>query len=268
MPVRYPYRRALVTGASSGIGECCARELAARGVSLVLVARRGERLTQLADELRASSRISVEVLVADLTDPEQIALVEKRLAAVAEPVDLLVNNAGSGTTGMFSTLPAAGEIDKIALNVTAVLRLCHAVLSRLVADGHGGILNVSSLAGCTPSPRAATYAASKAFATMLSESLSREVGGSGVHVTALLPGPARTELTDEKRFVITLPKPLWMAPEAIARRGLDAVAAGKTVCIPSRVLSVMTMLGTWMPRSFGYLIGDRLWRTPSSSDPR
>jgi short-subunit dehydrogenase len=261
----YPYHRALITGASSGIGECCARLLAARGVALVLVARRRERLTQLADSLRASSGAEVEILVADLTDPEQIALVEKRLASVVDPVDLLVNNAGAGTTGTFSSQPGDVGIATVALNVMAVLRLCRAVLPRLIEDDHGGILNVSSLAGCTPSPRAATYAASKAFVTSLSESLSREVAGTGVHVTALLPGPARTELTDEERFVIALPKPLWMTPADIARRGLAAVAAGRTVCIPSRILSAMTSIGTRMPRSFGYLVGDRLWRTPSAA---
>jgi uncharacterized protein len=257
---RFPFRRALVTGASSGIGEAFARLLAERGVALVLVARRQERLKELAAELRASHGVEVEVLGADLTDALQIRLVEERLRSSVEPVELLVNNAGTGTTGTFSSLPANGEIDKVALNVVAVTRLCLAALPRMTADRHGGILNISSLAGCTPSPRAATYAASKAYVTSLSESLNREAAGNGVRITALLPGPSRTELTDAEDFIITLPEPLWMESTAIARRGLDAVVSGRAVCIPSRPLALATVIGTRMPRTFQYLVGDRLWR--------
>lgn len=264
MTETYPYRRALVTGASSGIGDALARGLAARGVALVLVARRADRLEKLAAELRAAHGVEVEVLVADLTDAEQIQTVEKRLAVHEDPIDLLVNNAGSGTTGALATLPPSGEVSKVALNVMAVLRLSRAVLPRLIEAGHGGILNMSSLAAVTPSPLNVTYSASKAFVTSMSESLSRETRGTGVHVTAVLPGPAVTELTDEERFVITLPKFLWMTPEQIAERGLKAVAAGKTICMPSRVLGVATVLGQRMPRRLGYLIGDRVWRAPGS----
>lgn len=264
MTASYPYRRALVTGASSGIGDALARGLAARGAALVLVARRGDRLEALAAELRTAHGVQVEVLVADLTDVEQLQTVEKRLQSHEDPIDLLVNNAGSGTTGAFSTLPAQGEADKVALNVVAVLRLSRAVLPRLIEARHGGILNMSSLAAVTPSPLNVTYSASKAFVTSMSESLSRETRGTGVHVTALLPGPARTELTDEEKFVITLPKFLWMSPERIAERGLAAVAAGKILSMPSRPLALATVLGQRMPRRLGYLIGDRVWRTPGA----
>src|SRR5437899_4214482 len=134
---------ALVTGASSGIGEQIARVLAERDVALTLVARRGDRLEALAAELR--SRVTVEVVVADLTKDEDCELVEHRLAD--HPVDLLVNNAGVGTVGNFHELPRQAETDEVRLNVVALLRLTHAALQSMVAAGRGAVLNVGSLAG-------------------------------------------------------------------------------------------------------------------------
>jgi uncharacterized protein len=252
--MKQTYTRALVTGASSGFGEHFARLLSARDTALVLVARRGERLEKLAAELGTE----IEILAADLTEPAGLALVEERLRDTAKPVDLLVNNAGVGTTGAFADLPVEGEAGKVALNVMALMRLCHAALPRMTEARHGGILNVSSLSGATPAPRAATYGATKAFVTSLSESLHRENRRQGVHVTALLPGPAPTELT-EAGFENLLPRLFWQSPEAIVARGLAAVAAGKPVCIPSRVLAAATVTGARMPRSFQYLVGDRLF---------
>jgi len=252
--MKQTYNRALVTGASSGFGENFARQLSARGTALVLVARRGERLEKLAAELGTE----VEILPADLIDPAGLARVEDRLQDTGQPVDLLVNNAGVGTTGEFVQLSAQDETDKVALNVVALMRLCHAALPGMIQARRGGILNVSSLAGTTPAPRAATYGASKAFVTSFSESLYREARRSGVHITALLPGPSPTELTDAG-FDNLLPRLFWQTPEAIVARGLAAVAAGKPVCIPSRVLSIATVTGARMPRSFQYLVGDRLF---------
>ncbi|MFL6114457.1 MAG: SDR family NAD(P)-dependent oxidoreductase [Catenulispora sp.] len=247
------YSRALVTGASSGFGEQFARQLSARGTALVLVARRTDRLAKLAAELGTD----IEILPADLTDPDGVAGVESRLRDSAKPVDLLVNNAGVGTTGGFAALPLAGEINKVELNVTALMRLCHAALPRMTEARHGGILNVSSISSTTPVPWATTYGATKAFVTSFSENLHREVHRTGVHVTALLPGPSPTELTDAG-FDNRLPRVFWQAPEAIVARGLAAVEVNKPVCIPSRVLAFATVTGAWLPRSVQYLIGDRL----------
>ncbi|GAA1958596.1 SDR family oxidoreductase [Catenulispora subtropica] len=242
-----------MTGASSGFGEQFARQLSARGTALVLVARRGERLEKLAAELGTE----VEVLPADLTDPAGLAAVEDRLRDTGNPVDLLVNNAGVGTTGSFTKLSAQNETDKVALNVTALMRLTHAALPRMVEAGHGGILNISSIAATTPVPWATTYGATKAFVMAFSENLNREVRRTGVHVTALLPGPSVTPLTEDG-FDNRLPRLFWQSPEAIVTRGLAAVAAGKPVCITSRVLAFATVTGGRMPRSLQYLIGDRL----------
>ena len=251
--MKQTYARALVTGASSGFGEQFARQLSARGTALVLVARRGDRLEKLAAELGTE----VEVLPADLTDPAGLAAVEDRLRDPAKPVDLLVNNAGVGTSGEFVKLPVEDETNKVALNVTALMRLSHAALPRMIEAGHGGVLNLSSLAATSPVPRAATYGATKAFVLSFSENLHRETRRHGVHVTALLAGPSPTPLTDHG-FENLLPRIFWQAPEAIVARGLAAVAAGKPVCIPSRVLSFATITGSRMPRSFQYLVGDRL----------
>ena len=249
--MKQTYARALVTGASSGFGEQFARQLSARGTALVLVARRGELLEKLAAELGTET----EIRPADLTDPAGLAAVEDRLRDTAKPVDLLVNNAGVGTTGTFAQLPVEGEINKVELNVTALMRLAHAALPRMTAAGHGGILNVSSIAAKTVTPRATTYGATKAFVLSFSESLHRETRRHGVHVTALLAGPSPTPLTDHG-FDNRLPKVFWQSPEAIVARGLAAVAAGKPVCVPSRMLSFATITGSRLPRSFQSLVGD------------
>src|SRR4051794_17098631 len=131
-------KRALVTGASSGIGEAFARRLAERGDDLVLVARSGGRLEALADELRGRYGTDSEVIVADLTDPDELAVVEKRLAT--GPVDVLVNNAGFGTSGDLVTLAIDDEVNEIELNVTALVRLTHAALPAMLERGSGGIL--------------------------------------------------------------------------------------------------------------------------------
>ncbi len=186
------YRSALVTGASSGIGASCARLLAAAGTELVLVARRLDRLTEVAARLSAEHKVNVEVLAADLAEPRARAPVEARLADRARPVELLVNNAGFGTSGPFAGQPVRSAESQIQLNVVALTRLAHAALPGMLERGHGGILNVSSMAGFLLAPGSATYSATKAFVTSFSESLHAEVRKRGVHVTALCPGFTRT----------------------------------------------------------------------------
>jgi uncharacterized protein len=189
------YTRALITGASSGIGEALARELAARHVDLVLVARSADRLAELADELHRAHDVDVELLPADLTDDDGLQAVEARLRQVDAPIDLLVNNAGVGQVGDFVDLDVDGAQQQIELNILAPVRLAHAALPGL-RDRGGGILNVSSISANQPVPRMATYAATKAFLTSWSESLHEELRGSGVHVTALAPGFTRTGFVD------------------------------------------------------------------------
>ncbi|MGH3242840.1 MAG: SDR family NAD(P)-dependent oxidoreductase [Spirillospora sp.] len=226
--MRHAYRTALVTGASSGIGESFARLLAGRGTDLVIVARRAERLDDLARELVERYRVAVEVLAADLTDPLQRSEVEGRLSA--DPVELLVNNAGHGAFGAFAETPLDVQVAQIELNVTAVVRLTHAVLPGMVERGRGGVLNVAAMSGFAPSPGSATFGATKSYVASFSESLHAEVAAKGVHVTALCPGFTRTDEVVHDRPVPS--NLLWLRRDDVARAGLDAVATGRALCIP------------------------------------
>jgi len=244
------YRSALVTGASSGIGASCARLLAAGGTDLVVVARRRDRLDDVAARLADEHKVNVEVLAADLTDPLACAAVEARLADSARPVELLVNNAGFGAAGLFAGLPVRRAESQIKLNVVALVRLAHAVLPVMLERGHGGILNVSSMAGFVLSPGSATYAATKAFVTSFSESLHAEVRGRGVHVTALCPGFTRTEFhaaSDAAGSGIS--GFAWLDSDDVARAGLRGVAAGRALCIPGAQYKAAAQLARIAPRA-------------------
>jgi hypothetical protein len=240
---------ALVTGASSGIGRAVAVRLAADGSNLVVVARRKDRLVELADELTSRHGVTVEILVADVTDPKQLAEVEERLRSGAPPVDLLVNNAGRGGQGAFADIPIDWQDEQIRLNVLAPVRLSHAALAGMVARGRGGILNVSSIAGLQPLPYVATYAATKAYLSTFSHALHEEVRHQGVTVTNLLPGFTTTEFHEAagmSRSVV--PRLAWMKADVVARAGLRALARGRAQCVPGtgyRVLAVVSGLTPW-----------------------
>ena len=193
--MRHSYRSALVTGASSGIGASFARLLAADGCDLVLVARREDRLDQLADELRQQHDVDVEVLSADLGSPEGLAAVTARLTE-GEPIELLVNNAARSARGSLAELTPETIDAQIRLNVTALTQLARAAVTGMLARGYGGILNVSSMASVTASPGSAVYAATKAAVRMLSEGLRQEVKPYNIRTTVISPGAVATELPD------------------------------------------------------------------------
>jgi short-subunit dehydrogenase len=219
---------ALVTGASRGIGRAFATRLAATGHNLVVVARDEPALEELAVELR----VDVEVLPADLTDPDQLALVEARLADTGRPIDVLVNNAGMGTYGEFAMLPIEGVEQEIRLDVLALTRLTHAVLPGMLARGSGGILNVASIAAFQPGPYNAVYSASKAFVLSLTEAIHEEVRKGGVHVTVLCPGATRTEFQERGGFSGgKIPDLLWAEPESVANQALKALARNQAVVV-------------------------------------
>src|SRR5690348_5372149 len=180
----------LVTGASSGLGEQFARQLAARGSGLVLVARSADRLAALADELQARHRVTVATMPADLSRAEQVSRVAAHAAATQ--VDVLVNNAGFGTYGTFAGLDPGREHAEMMVNAVAVVDLAHAVLPSMLAHRRGGIITVASSIAFQPSPRHAVYGATKAFALAFSEALWAETRGSGVRILALCPGPVAT----------------------------------------------------------------------------
>jgi hypothetical protein len=245
-----PWRRALVTGASAGIGTALARELAARGTALVLVARRADRLDTLAAELRAGGA-EVETLAADLATVEGCDAVAARLAVTTSPVDLLVNNAGLGSNGPFASLPIGREIEQVRVNVEAVVRLTRAALDPMLAARRGAVLTVSSVAGHQPGPGNAVYAATKAFATSFTEALVEELRGSGVTATALLPGLTRTEFheaADMTERMEQLPGFVWMQADAVARAALDGAAAGRAVVIPGAGNRALVWVSGALPR--------------------
>jgi short-subunit dehydrogenase len=228
-----PERRvALVTGASAGLGRVFAETLAKDGDDLVLVARDEARLTALAAELERTTGCHAEVLAADLSDDAALGQVAARLADPARPVDLLVNNAGYGLKKPFLVNELAEERAMLDVLVTAVLVLSHAAGRAMQSRGRGGILNVSSVAGWYPR---GTYSAHKAWVTAFTESLSTELAGSGVQVTAVCPGFTRTEFHARAGMddLSGLPGVAWLAAEDVVRQGLADLARGKTVSVPS-----------------------------------
>jgi uncharacterized protein len=240
---------ALVTGASSGIGRSFALALADRGHDLVLVARDQVRLDELAAEVKTAYGRSAEVLRADLTDPEHLAAVEARVTSTNEPIiELLVNNAGVGTAGQFATLDVEGEERQIHLNVIAVVRLTHAALPGMIERGHGGVINVSSVAGYQPTPETATYAATKAFVTSFSEAVHEELQGTGVRLTVLCPGFTRTEFQANAGVQSSdVPDFLWQTPDEVALAGLEAYDRGRPSIVPGMLNKVAATFSEMMP---------------------
>lgn len=246
------FGRALVTGASSGIGAAFAEALAAGGSDLVLTARRVERLEGLAAGLRDAHGVRVELLPADLAREEGLAAVRERLEDDRDPVRLLVNNAGRGSNGPFDRLDAAGESQTVSLNVTAVLALCHAHLGALRRrGGGGGVINVASLAAFQAMPAMATYAASKAFVVSLSESLAEWASRSGITVQALCPGFVRTEFAASNGLeeqAGRIPRFAWMEPQTVVAVSLAAYRRGGGVVVPGIGYRVLAGLSRTLPR--------------------
>lgn len=225
--------RALVTGASAGIGRTFSEQLAARGTDLVLVARDVARLEALAADLRARSGIDVEVLPADLLDDAQLESVAARIGAAERPVDLLVNNAGFGTFGHFADLDVQQELSEVQLNVSALVRLTHAGLAAMEARGSGAIVNVSSLAAYQPSPESAVYSATKAFVNSFTHAVHEEARPKGVHVMAVCPGYTHTEFHDRAGLGTTqIPEFLWQSSDDVVRNALRDLDRRRSVSIP------------------------------------
>ena len=241
-----PWNRALVTGASSGIGEAMVRQLVADGTAVVVVARRRDRLDALAAELGG-----LEVLAADLTDPDGVASVVDRLQDTVEPVDLLVNNAGFGTSGKVADIDPVRSADEIELNVKALVRLTQAALPGMLRRKRGWILNVSSVAGFQAAPDFAVYAATKAFVTSFTEGLHIELRGTGVHATALCPGLTRTEFqsVSSDGELGSFPTFAWMTADQVASSGLAAAARGRAIEVPGPLYKAMVAASEVTPRA-------------------
>ena len=241
-------KRALITGASAGIGEGFARQMARQGYDLVLVARRKDRLDALASELSSKHSISADAVEADLAGEHGLSLVEERLRS--GEIEVLVNNAGFGTTGEFAELSLEREVAELDLNIRAVLRLTHAALAAMVPRKRGAIINVASMAAFQPIPYNATYAASKAFVLHFSEAVHEEVRRHGVTVTCLCPGLVRTEFQQVAGLDADgIPAISVMSVDAVVRSALSAMRGGRAITVPGAV-NVATVAGTRMAPRF------------------
>jgi short-subunit dehydrogenase len=240
-------RRALVTGASAGIGTAFANRLARDGWALTLVARRHGRLEDLAAELRARHAIDVTVLAADLTEAAGLGAVVDAIEA-DDDLELLVNDAGMGDFVVFAESRWAREEAEIRLNVLAVAQLTHAALPPMIKRGRGAVINVSSVAAFQPCPYMATYGATKAFLNSFTEALHEELRGTGVYVQALCPGLTHTEIFARAGADTSdLPSFLWMEPEAVVDESLAALERQAIVCVPGLGNRALTTLSRVLP---------------------
>lgn len=253
---------ALVTGASSGIGKCFAEALAARGTDLVLVARSHSRLEELAERLRREHGREVEVLVADLEDPDQLALVEAKLHSDAR-IDLLVNNAGYGLTGAFAELPLDRSEGQIRCNVTALTRLAHAALSTMKPSRRGGIVNVASGAAFLPTPSLAIYCATKAYVVNFSLALNEETKPYGVQVLAVCPGFTRTEFQARADYdTSALPSFVWQSAEDCVNEALAAYDAKQGLVVTGLQNRLTMALTGFLPKTLLVSLAGRFAKPP------
>lgn len=242
---------AVITGASSGIGEEFTRQLASRGYDLVLVARRADKLVELAGRMHTVHNVECVPFEADLSKPDERDRLCDALAADRSRVEILVNNAGFGTHGFFHETDLKRELELIDVNCAAPVHLTKRVLPWMLERKRGFVVNVSSLSAFTPGPVMAMYFASKAFLLSFSEALWEECRDTGVVVTALCPGPVKTEfqttagLSPKARSSGTAP----VAVESVVHDALEGLFSGKRVVIPGYQARLAAMLSRIMPKN-------------------
>ena len=253
---------ALITGASAGIGAETARELASRGFGVTLVARREERLRELADDLTEEHGVRTEVLAADLGDAAGRKRVPADLEQKGLEVDVLVNNAGFGYAGNFPGESADRQVEMVELNCAAVVDLAGRFLPAMIERGSGAVINIASTAAFQPMPKSATYGATKAFVLSFSEAVHSELKGTGVTMTAVCPGPVKTEFTEAAGIQgadENLPDFFWMSAEQIAKDAVEAAAAGKRAIVPGKLNQAGSIFGRHTPRVISLPFTKRLW---------
>lgn len=237
---------ALITGASAGLGAEFAAQLAARGADLVLVARSTEPLQDLADRLRSSHGVSVEVLPADLLDAEAVERVRARIVDPERPIDLLVNNAGFGLPLHFADNDIEDEVAHLRLHVETPMRLTHAALQAMRGRG-GRIINVASVAAFIPR---STYGACKQWLIGFSGWANATYAADGVSVTALCPGFTHTSFHERMglpKGEEGIPAPMWLEADLVVREGLRDAARGKAVSVPSLRYKAIVALTRLLP---------------------
>jgi uncharacterized protein len=254
---------AMVTGASSGIGAAIARALAERGQNLTLVARREEKLTELASELHDRYGVRAGVVPCDLGEEDERARLEARVGELGLDVEILVNNAGFGYAGDFVDGERQRQVDMVKLNCEAVVDMTGRYLPAMVRRGRGGILNVASTGGFQPMPKSATYGASKAFVLSHSEALHHELRGTGVSLTAVCPGPVRTEFSDAAGLSNANevgPGFIWTSVEDVAKDAVDGLASNKRTVVPGMLNYAGMLAGRYTPRWALLPFASRIWQ--------
>jgi short-subunit dehydrogenase len=251
----------LVTGASAGLGTEFARQLAERGYNVTLAARRTERLEELAAEIEDAFDVRAVAVACDVTDPAQRAELIDSIHARGDEVDILINNAGIGSEGNFADQGAEDHQGQIDVNVSAFTAMIDLVLPHMIEAGSGAILNVASTASFQPIPRQAVYAATKAYVSSLSQALAQELAPAGVTITALHPGPTRTEFFGEKQERIESGSPdwVWQTAEDCVRDGLDGMFKQKRMVIPRIVNRAGALSAKYSPTRVTVEVLDRFW---------
>lgn len=246
-------RRALVTGASAGIGAEFARQLAARDCDLVLTARREDRMQSLATALHQQHGVNVQVIADDLADPAAPARIVAVATSNGRAIDILINNAGYGVPGSFTRVDWDTHARFMQVLVDAPLQLCHLLLPAMRQRDYGRIVNVASLAGLVPAtPGNTLYGPAKAFLMRVSQALAMENRSHGIHVCALCPGFTHSEFHDvshARGLVSKLPGWMWMDANEVVRQGLDAVERGRVVYVPGHVNRTIKVLMDLLPDS-------------------
>lgn len=248
-PAPAPDSFALITGASQGIGEAIARQLAAEGYNLILVARRQDVLQQLGDELAHAHGIDVEVFAADLSTQRDLDALIRHIGD--RTVSICVNSAGIASFGPFMHRDWGYETNQFNLNATAVFRITKAVLEQMTVRGEGALCNVGSAAGNLPIPNNATYVFTKAGVNMFTEALHYELKDSGVHVTLLAPGPVREAYIPEEEQTIVdkvVPDFLWTTYESCAATTLKAMRKNRRRIVPGPIGKTMDVVSNYAPR--------------------
>jgi short-subunit dehydrogenase len=256
LPPPSPDSTCVVTGASSGIGAEAARELARRGYGVTLVARREERLRELAAELGERA----EVHACDVTDANARKALADAIASAGKYVSILVNNAGFGTSGPFVKSDRERELEMVRTNVEAVVDFCALFVPGMAERRNGGVLNVASTASFQPLPMQADYAATKAFVLSFTESLHAELSGSGVTVTALCPGPVKTEFVEVAEIprADELPGVFWSSADEVAKAGVRGLERGRRVVVPGVLNRAGAIGGQHAPHSLILRVASRV----------
>lgn len=263
LPAPAPSSTALITGASSGIGAAIARELAGRGHGVTLVARRSDRLGALADELRERHGVEVEAIAADLGDPAAREQLARRVDELGLLVEVLVNNAGFGASGSLARVDRERVVEMVRLNCEAVVDLQARYAAAMAERGRGAVINVASTAAFQPLPGSATYAATKSFVLSLSEATHSELKGRGVTVTAVCPGPVKTEfarIAGVGEAERSLPGAFWTPVDVVARQAVDGAAKGRRVVVPGVMNRAGALAGQHTPRMLALPIVKGVWR--------